>query len=398
MKSSMNRFTMTSAIGLLAAFLFAACTPDQKIEPQEERNVPPGVVVSYIPRATEKYIGSPSLCVLPNGDYLAAHDFFGPQGGSAKSGTTQVFRSKDKGVTWKQVATVKDAFWSNLFVHDGDVYLLGTQSGHGNIAIHKSVDDGNTWSDAVVLFKGHYHTAPTNVVSHKGRLWRAFENADAKLNTNSPDRYGILMISCNENVDLMNPDNWSQTNCLVGNPEWMDGQFKGWMEGNALVTREGNLVDVARVHIYRNVKERIAIADVDPESNTMSFKPVSGFSFFPGGTKKFTILYDPKTDYYLSLVNDIKPGLENEIQVYVRNSLSLACSKDLKNWKLVKRVLDHPDVKNHAFQYVDWLFEGNDIIFLSRTAYDDALGGADSGHNANYLTFHRLKNYAQYIK
>ena len=33
----------------------------------------------------------------------------------------------------------------------------------------------------------------------------------------------------------------------------------------------------------------------------------------------------------------------------------------------------HPDVKNHGFQYVDWLFEGDDLIAACRTAFDDDL-------------------------
>jgi hypothetical protein len=58
-------------------------------------------------------------------------------------------------------------------------------------------------------------------------------------------------------------------------------------------------------------------------------------------------------------------------------------------------VLLHPDSEKHAFQYVDWLFEGDDIIAVSRTAYDDGQGGAHRAHDANYLTFHRIANFRQ---
>ena len=36
----------------------------------------PGVVVNYIPASTKNFIGTPSICVLPNGDYIASHDHF----------------------------------------------------------------------------------------------------------------------------------------------------------------------------------------------------------------------------------------------------------------------------------------------------------------------------------
>ena len=39
---------------------------------------PPGVVIDYSPAKSRQYIGSPSLAVLPNGEYVASHDFFGP--------------------------------------------------------------------------------------------------------------------------------------------------------------------------------------------------------------------------------------------------------------------------------------------------------------------------------
>ena len=47
----------------------------------------------------------------------------------------------------------------------------------------------------------------------------------------------------------------------------------------------------------------------------------------------------------------------------------------------------------HAFQYIDWLFDGDDIVAVSRTAFDDDEGGACDFHNANYLTFHRFRGF-----
>jgi len=35
-----------------------------------------------------------------------------------------------------------------------------------------------------------------------------------------------------------------------------------------------------------------------------------------------------------------------------------------------------------GFQYVDWCIEGDDIIAVSRTAFDDGLGGAHDCHDA----------------
>ena len=58
-------------------------------------------------------------------------------------------------------------------------------------------------------------------------------------------------------------------------------------------------------------------------------------------------------------------------------------------------LLKHPDSAKHGFQYVDWLFDGADIIAACRTAFDDDEGGAHNFHDANYLTFHRIANFRE---
>ena len=47
----------------------------------------------------------------------------------------------------------------------------------------------------------------------------------------------------------------------------------------------------------------------------------------------------------------------------------------------------------HGFQYVDWRFDGKDIIAECRTAYNDGIGGARTNHDANFMTFHRFSNF-----
>jgi hypothetical protein len=73
----------------------------------------------------------------------------------------------------------------------------------------------------------------------------------------------------------------------------------------------------------------------------------------------------------------------------------LTSSKDLKNWTIRSILLYHPDNLKHGFQYSDWLFDGQDIIAVVRTAFDDAEGGAHNKHDANFLTFHRWRNFRQ---
>jgi hypothetical protein len=64
-------------------------------------------------------------------------------------------------------------------------------------------------------------------------------------------------------------------------------------------------------------------------------------------------------------------------------------SDDLENWHVVRDIIDirHLDRWKNGVQYVDFEIEGEELIFLCRTA----LNGADSFHNSNYSTFHRIK-------
>jgi len=334
---------------------------------------------------------------LPNGNYIASHDLFGPKANTGKSGTTYIYTSKDKGITWTQTSIIVGQYWSGLFYHNENLYILGTDKGHGNIVIRKSSDNGISWTTPVnsetgLIFNGQYHTAPTPVVVHNGRLWRAFENANGIV-SNLPNRYGALMITASEDADLLNANNWKKTNCLVYDATYMDGNFRGWLEGNALITKENKLVDMLRVHIWPGIQERAAIMKVACSEDKMTFQSNAGFINFPGGAKKFTVRFDYNSQRYWSLVNYIPSGYENEYPANVRNYLVLASSENLLDWQMHKIILSHIDSKKHGFQYVDWQIEGEDMIFLSRTAYDDNSGGADSFHNANFLTFHRISNF-----
>jgi len=44
-----------------------------------------------------------------------------------------------------------------------------------------------------------------------------------------------------------------------------------------------------------------------------------------------------------------------------------------------------------GFQYADWQFDGDDIIYLVRTAYS----GAPNYHDANRITFGRVEDFLE---
>ncbi|MFD2537880.1 sialidase family protein [Sphingobacterium chuzhouense] len=361
----------------------------------------PGQIVCYEPSSAQRYIGSPSLAILPNGDYVASHDFFGPKSTEWQQATTRIYTSSDKGKVWRFLSEIKGAFWSSLFVHEGELYLLGPDRHHGTVLIRKSTDGGQTWTQPTnrengVLLTGQFHCAPMPVIEHNGRLWRPMETA------HGPDlawgkRYGAMVMSVALDSDLMNAKSWTTSSTLLYDSTYLNGNFTGWLEGNFVVGKDGQMWNILRVDDKTSHQEKAAMVSISEEGKKLSFNPESGFIPFDGGSKKFVVKYDSISDYYYTLVNSIPEQYSKQYPernpAGFRNVLVLRRSKDLKNWEDVKVVLEHEDVINHGFQYVDWSFEGEDIIVLSRTAYFDGKADAKNNHDANFLTFHRIERF-----
>jgi hypothetical protein len=345
----------------------------------------PGVIIDASPDPQTIYLGSPSIAVLPNGDYVASHDFFG-------RGTTMrmsaVFGSKDRGKTWRKLADLDGQWWSTLFVHRGALYIIGTSERYGNVAIRRSSDGGSTWTSpkdagsGLLRGDGTYHCAPMPVVVHKGRIWRAMEDGHGPGGTSAwPVHFRAFVMSAPVDADLLKAESWTCTNRLEFDPAWFKAEKPGWLEGNVVVTPEGGLVNILRFNEDRG--DRATVLKISPDGKTISFDPATGFIDFPGGRTKFTIRYDEATKRYWSLVNkQLDPQAE-------RNILALTSSADLRTWKVESTILQHPDRNNHGFQYVDWLFDGDDLIVASRTAW----GPSHNFHDANYMTFHRVEGF-----
>jgi hypothetical protein len=356
---------------------------------------PPGVVIDFSPTADKQYIGSPSVAVLPDGSYVASHDFFSP---GNMGDRTHVFRSTDRGQSWTKSAELTGQWWSGLFVHKGKLYLMGTSKAYGACIIRRSDDGGSTWTEpndetsGVILGEGKYHTSSMPVVIHNGRLWRAMEDGDGPGGWGS--HFRAFMLSVPEDADLLNAKNWTASNRLGRDPAWLDGKFGGWLEGNAVVTPEGGIVDILRVDT-KTQPEYAAIIEVSADGKQASFDPKSSFIEFPGGAKKFNIRYDAPSEHFWSLANIALPQHAKEVAPKVRNAVALVRSPDLRTWETRCLLIYHPDVKFHGFQYADWLIEGDDLIASIRTAYDEPAGQAHNQHDANYLTFHRWKGFRE---
>lgn len=361
----------------------------------------PGVVINHSPASKGKYLGSPSICILPSGRYVASHDYFGPKTKEFETAITDIFVSDDKGASWQKSASLRGQFWSSLFHHNGAIYIFGTCRHHGNIVIRKSTDNGETWSIPYdskngLIVEGEYHTAPTPVLIHNGRIYKAFEYATHKVRKWGR-RYSAMVISAPVGANLLDAKSWRCSNIIYSDPAWLGGEFRGWLEGNVVYDhKQKQLLNILRVGTVKGVGvEHCARVEISPNGKQISFDTEKGFVPFPGGAKKFTIRYDERTGKYWTLVNNTDPEklvIKND---KTRNTLSLYSSTDLLEWKRERTIIDHPDIYYHGVQYVDWQFEGEDIVAVIRTAWDDQEGNAHNQHDSNYILFRRVERFAE---
>jgi hypothetical protein len=204
--------------------------------------------------------------------------------------------------------------------------------------------------------------------------------------------FRAFMMSAPEDADLLKAASWTCSERLGRDPKWLDGAFGGWLEGNAVVTPDGGIVDILRADTKKPF-EKVALIRIGAAGRTAAFDPARDFVDFPGGAKKFTIRFDPVSHHYWTLSSPMLPFHPAARPGGVRNAVALMRSKDLRRWETRTILLYHPDTKKHGFNYPDWLFDGEDLVAVIRTAYDDGVGGAHNFHDANYMTFHRFREF-----
>lgn len=354
----------------------------------------PGTVIYNSDNSDRNFVTDPALVILPNGDYIAGcrARFDG------KVGTVRLYKSVDKGKTWKILSNISNVGFYNLFYHQSALYLMGTKGGFNHMVILRSLDGGVNWTSPIDTHSGLlsgeskcYHSASVPVAYAKGRIWRAMEDNKPK----GKRFFRAFMMSAPIDANLLDSTVWIRSEALPYDASWLGEErtFNGWLEGNAVTTLEGDVVDILRIE-ERNYDGKAAMIRISNDGKRAFFNPQTDIIDLPGASKKFVIRFDSISNLYWSITNHVfDKDRGKEHCGLLRNRLVLISSQDLRNWQIRDTILSHNDPHFHGFQYVDWSFDGDDIVFVSRTAFDDKNGLPRRQHDANYLTFHRLKAF-----
>ena len=357
--------------------------------------VPGDSVVNYLHPEDGAYsfsghcLCSPSLVRHPDGFLLASMDVF--QGGAPQD-LSLIFRSDDDGVTWRYVSELFPCFWGRLFVHRGALYMLACSTEYGDLLIGRSDDGGVSFGMPTVLLRGSsgfrqkgVHKNPQPVMAYGGRLWITLEWGSWASGT-----HAAMCASVDEDADLLDASAWHFTPPVPYDPAWegaAEGPSPGCIEGCPVVFPDGKLYNVMRYEIggCRPSFGLACVMKVFPEEPDRPLE-FDRMIRFPGNHAKFEIRFDPVSRQYLSIVCYL-----DESHPSGRNLLSLIASEDCEHWRRVKDIFDyaHLPAGEVGFQYVDFFIEGDDILFLSRTAFN----GAANFHDANYSVFSRIRDF-----
>ncbi|MBQ8310840.1 MAG: hypothetical protein IJX80_07510 [Clostridia bacterium] len=195
-----------------------------------------------------------------------------------------------------------------------------------------------------------------------------------------------MVMSCDENNDLLIPENRSFSEPIPFS------QFDASLSDlpNSTMTIEGTLTlspDGRLLNVMRFGKYHRALAYEVNVHNPDAPLAYSHCIDFPANYSKFMIKYDAASRRYYS-IGTIAYDPKNPA---ARDYLALLTSPDLEHWEIVRDLHDYRAIEpDHiGFQYVDFEFDGEDIIYLCRTAFN----GAHNYHDANYSTFHRIQNF-----
>ena len=350
---------------------------------------PPCTVIDKVTTLRNNTINNPAITILSDGSYLASQTF------SVTNGC--VYKSADRGSTWTKISNQIRQSYCAVYEHSGALYMLGCDAVGGSFAVQKSTDGGYTWSANSVIFSKDgttdgYHGGSAPFVEKDGRVYRAMGERGGETYNAAVDRvWGIVLLSASVSSDLTNPASWTMSNVLYYNRSWLGVTSTRWEEPALVKKADGSLVIIARIDGTSD-KEYAALIDVNSDTS-ISFNRVFAM---PGAGKRMTIAYDATSGKYWTLVS---PFYSNTRSLYGLNpnqsrySLELMSSTDLLTWTRERTCIYSDNAFNNSYHYIDWRFDGDDLVSVFRLSMDEERGLPLHYHDSNAFGYFRVRNF-----
>lgn len=402
------------------------------------------------------FLGSPSILATSDGRLIASLDQFGPGVADCCEGPIGerygfdhqlqglIYTSDDDGATWDLRAKFPFCH-ARLFEADGVIYLLGHK---GNIMIMKSEDRGRSWSEPVSLTDpddtgGRYTQAPANVLAVGGEIYLIMMYiTDPGYDGYFVSTLAMVALEGRADLDLTVRDSWrisrpspafrdfvpEEALDYFGVPFFSvpdrnaDALLANGGRANRIGWHEAHLVRIedpdhlwydetgttfhviARADAHRSNLAAMAVLQ-DRRDDDMRFmlqRTPSGNRFvflpLPGGNIKFHILYDEPSKRYWLLSSQITDSMTRPealpddgrygLPADQRERLVLHVSKNLIDWQFVALVA-LGKTSRESRHYASMCVDGDDLCVLSRSGDKDA----KNAHDANMITFHRVKDF-----
>ena len=390
---------------------------------------------------------SPALCILLSGRIIATCDYGGsgideytPVGYDEPQGWKSIGRvaySDDGGKTWSYPFDAPFLF-GRPFTSGDDLYVIARDSEKMTLAIYQSKNQGETWTGPYELDTRTWHSAPTAPIYTNGYVYMTMEVQGKKANeagfTGRASLAPVLM-RAKEGDDLTKPESWQFSEELAYG-EVIPDSYKdatldytgipyltrtaadvGWLEGNVIQIYDENhqWYDPTGKTFYIYLRGSTLGAgyaaimkvteDADGKMTPSLVKAPSGktmlFVPLPGGNNKFYILYDSVSEMYWLVSNQNTTSMNTTQSLSAdrvgeaaneRSRLALYFSKNAMDWcfaGLVTKGNSDKEARNYASMAID----GDDLLVLSRSG-DDL---AESAHDNNLITLHRVENFRDLI-
>ena len=380
--------------------------------------------ISESPSPKDIFCFTPALCRGFDGRIVAGFDLGGPgtdklEGPRSESGDyptgnqLRIMLSDDDGNTWRECGTRLPMLHAMIFRAGKSLYAIGQG---GALLISRSEDNGETWSAPAVLDGEHrWHQSAGRVDFRHGKVCLVYEQRipDAPWPGVSP-----VLLAAKEDADLCDRASWTFSEPFRAEPLFEELAKAGYPHfgGGVCGVLETSVIRIYDPeHMFYDPEDRTVlllmraetgfgnvgaiakgVESADGALRIELLRSPSGAKLFlipfPGGQLKFHLDYDSVSKLYWMVasprLDDCRkePTAERRLLrlFYSSNGIEFRCAGTVAEGK----------GKLDSRHYASLLIDGDDLLVLARSGDSRA----NSPHNGNLITLHRVKNFRDLAK